>query len=154
KTAIEEEIQERTRRSEELRVVSDDLRRDLALLQSQLAVLEERRSTVARELTIFGEQSADLERRAKEAEMQIQQAGEQQEQTFVMIEWLDGTRGDLVQHCESRDTVISEKTSALEELRHELHDAEAKWDETRALLDSWKDRHTALEIQKTQVESD
>ena len=154
KTAIEEEIQERTRRSEELRVVSDDLRRDLALLQSQLAVLEERRSTVARELTIFGEQSADLERRAKEAEMQIQQAGEQQEQTCVMIESLDATRGDLVQQRESLDTVISEKTSALEELRHELHDAEAKWDETRALLDSWKDRHTALEIQKTQVESD
>jgi chromosome segregation protein len=31
---------------------------------------------------------------------------------------------------------------------------ETKWDEARALLDSWKDRHNALEIEKTQVESD
>src|SRR5207245_355659 len=43
---------------------------------------------------------------------------------------------------------------ALEELRRELHDSESNWDETRALLDSWKDRHNALEIEKTQVESD
>jgi chromosome segregation protein len=154
KMAIEEEIQLRTRRSEELRVVSDDVQRDLAGLQSQLAVLQERRSTVARELTVLGEQAADLERRAKEAEMQIQQAGEQQEQTCETIESLDATRGDLVQRRELLDAAITEKTSNLEELRRELHEAEAKWDETRAMLDSWKDRHTALEIQKTQVESD
>src|SRR5262249_48887164 len=149
KIAIEEEIQLRTRRSEELRVVSDDLQRDLAGLQSQLAVLQERRSTVARELTVLGEQAADLERRAKEAEMQIQQAGEQQEQTCETIESLDAARGDLVRRRELLDAAIAEKTVSLEELRRELHEAEAKWDETRALLDSWKDRHTALEIQKT-----
>src|SRR5262249_14045298 len=78
----------------------------------------------------------------------------QQEQTCVTIESLDATRGEIVQQRESLDAVITEKTGALEELRRELHDAEAKWDETRALLDSWKDRHTALELQKTQVESD
>src|SRR5207249_11786404 len=51
-------------------------------------------------------------------------------------------------------SAIVENNNVLEELRRELHQAEAKWDETRALLDSWKDRHTALEIEKTQVESD
>ena len=37
---------------------------------------------------------------------------------------------------------------------YKLHEAEARWDETRGLLDSWKDRHNALEIEKTQVDSD
>jgi len=52
------------------------------------------------------------------------------------------------------DAAIAENNNVLEELRRELHQAEANWDETRALLDSWKDRHNALEIEKTQIESD
>src|SRR5204863_8894744 len=89
KAAIEEEIQFRSHRSEELRIENDNLRRELAALQSQLAVLQERRSTVARELTALGQQAADLERRASQAEMQIQQAGEQQDQTRLAIESLE-----------------------------------------------------------------
>jgi chromosome segregation protein len=154
KTAIEEEIQLRTQRSEELRIAIDNSRRDLSGFEAQLAVLQERRSTVARELAALGEQAADLERRAGEAEMQIQQAGDQQEQTCVTIESLDAVRDDFVQQQEALDLAIVENTGTLEEFRRELHEAEAKWDERRALLDTWKDRHTALEIQKTQVESD
>ena len=154
KAGIEDEIQSRSRRSEELRIANDDLRRDLAGLQSQLAVLQERRSTVARELDTLGQQAADLERRANQAEMQIQQAAEQQEQTRVTIGSLEITRRGLVQERDALDSAIVENNNVLEELRRELHQAEAKWDETRALLDSWKDRHNALEIEKTQVESD
>ena len=62
KASIEEEMQLRSRRSEELRLANDDLRRDLAGLQSQLAVLQERRSTVARELAMLAQQAADLGR--------------------------------------------------------------------------------------------
>jgi chromosome segregation protein len=67
---------------------------------------------------------------------------------------LDAVRGDFVQQQDALDAAIVENTGTLEEFRRELHEAEAKWDERRALLDTWKDRHTALEIQKTQVESD
>ena len=154
KATIEAEIQSRSRRSEELRTETDMLQRDLAGLQSQLAVLHERRSTVTRELAILGQQAADLDRRAKEAEAQIQQAGEQQEQTRATIQTLEVTRSGLIEERDQLDTAIGHYTMTLEELRRELHDAEAKWDESRALLDSWKDRHNALEIEKTQVDSD
>jgi chromosome segregation protein len=154
KAAIEEEIQMRSRRSQELRVETDNLRRDLAGLQSQQAVLQERRSTIARELTSLGQQAADLERRSTGAETQMQQAAEQQEQTRSTIESLEVTRAGLAEQRDMLDAAIAQLTRALEELRRELHEAEAKWDETRATLDSWKDRYNALEIEKTQVESD
>jgi chromosome segregation protein len=154
KTVIEEEIQFCTRRSEELQLANETLRRDLAGLQSQQAVLQERRSTVARELAALGQQAADLERRAGESEMQIQQASDQQEQTRVTIESLEESRSVLVRERDELDAAITAQTSALEDLRRELHEAEARWDGTRSLLDSWKDRHNALEIERTQVESD
>jgi chromosome segregation protein len=154
KAAIDDEIQTRSRHSEELRIENDNLRRDLAGLQSQLAVLQERRSTVARELTALGQQAADLESRANQAGVQIQQAGEQQDETRASIESLEVTRARLAEERDALDASIARTAAALEELRRELQEAEAKWDETRALLDSWKDRHTALEIEKTQVESD
>jgi chromosome segregation protein len=153
-TAIEEDIQIRGRRSEELRFANDQLRRDLAGLQSQFAVLEERRSTVARDLNTLAQQAADLSQRASQAEAQIQQANEQQEQTRSTIAALEVTRNGLVEEREALDAEIAGATNSLEEVRNELHEAEAKWDETRGLLDSWKDRNNALEIERTQVESD
>jgi chromosome segregation protein len=154
KQAIDEEMQSRSRHSEELRIETDNLRRDLAGLQSQLAVLQERRSTVARELTALAQQAADLQRRSTEAAGQIQQAQDQQVQTQVTIEDLEVTRTGLVEERDELDSSIAVTTTALDELRRELHEAESRWDETRALLDSWKDRHNALEIEKTQIESD
>jgi chromosome segregation protein len=154
KAAVEEEVQSRSRHSEELRVANDDLRRELATLQSQLAVLQERRSTVSRELTVLQQQAADLRGRSSQAELQIQQAGEQQEQTRTSIEVLEETRLGLIEERDTLDIAIAESTAALDSMRRELHESEAKWDETRGLLDSWKDRHNALEIEKTQVESD
>src|SRR5262249_45980537 len=63
-------------------------------------------------------------------------------------------RFEFEREREVLDGEIAEAATRLEEMRHELHQTEAKWDETRSLLDSWKDRHNALEIEKTQVESD
>jgi chromosome segregation protein len=154
KAAIEEEVQVRSRRSDELRAEVDNLRHILSGLQSKLAVLQERRSTVARELNSLVQQAADLERRSSQASAQIGQAQEQQEQTRETIESLEVTRAGLSEERNSLDAVIAQTTAALDELRRELHEAEAKWDETRALLDTWKDRHNALEIERTQVESD
>jgi chromosome segregation protein len=140
----------RSRHSEELQIESDNLRRDLAVCSP--AVLQERRS-VARATTLV-QQAADLENRANHAGMQIQQAAEQQDQTRSAIESLETIRAGLAEERETLDASITQTAAALEDLRRELQQAESKWDETRALLDSWKDRHTALEIAKTQVESD
>src|SRR5262249_52073242 len=120
----------------------------------QLAVLDERRSTVARELTILGRQAEDLESRAVEAERQILEAGNQQEETRQMIESLELTRAGLASERVELDRAIAQAADALAGLRDQLRGAEAKWDESRGLLDSWKDRHNALEIEKTQVDSD
>ena len=154
KTGLEQEIQTRSRQSEELHTQTQNLQHNLAGHQSQLAVLQERRSTVAREIAGLAQQAGDLESRAKEAELQIRQAGEQQEETRAMIESLDLVRGRLIEERDQTDSDIAQTTLAVEELRRELHDAEGKWDENRSLLDSWKDRYNALEIEKTQVDSD
>jgi chromosome segregation protein len=152
--AVEQEIQLRSRHSEELRAAYDDLRRELAAFESQLAVLEERRSTIARELAALSHQRADLEERTRQAEFHIRQAFEQQEETRATIQSLETARSRLIEDRDLLDAAIAENAGVLEELRRELHDAETNWDQARALLDSWKDRHNALEIEKAQVESD
>ena len=63
-------------------------------------------------------------------------------------------RAEIGQPSDFQHGIADGSTAVLDELRRELHEAESKWDETRALLDSWKDRHNALEIEKTQIESD
>ena len=82
------------------------------------------------------------------------QATQQQEETRAAIVSLEENRRELALERERLDQSILMASTALEELRRELSEAEAKWDESRALLDTWKDRHTALEIEKTQVDSD
>ncbi len=152
--AIEANIEEYSRQSEKLRFEADRLLRDLAGLQSQLAVLEERRLAGLREMTVLEEQEIDLDGRTKHAELQIQYAGEQQDETRATIQSLEVACAELIEERGRLDAVIAENMAALEELRRELHGAETQWDENRALLDSWKDRHNALEIQRAEVDSD
>ena len=154
KSSVEAGIQTRLRKSETLRSENELLQRDLAEVQSSLAVLEERRSTAIRESNALRQRAADLEQRGQRAETQIQQAGEQQDQTQAAIRSLDETRYELVRERDRLVEAISAAASNLEELRRVLHETETGWDESRKLLDSWKDRHNALEIEKTQVDSD
>jgi len=154
KVEVENDIRGRSERSELLRGDIENVRRDLSDFQSRLAVLEERRSTVSREITGLRNQAKDLAERASRADLQIRQADEQQEQTHATIRTLDDSRAELERERERLSLSIAEGAAQLETLRRELHDTETKWDETRSLLDSWKDRHNALEIEKTQVESD
>src|SRR5439155_16977980 len=86
-------------------------------------------------------------------ETQLQQSVEQQEQTRETIRSLEDKRRELLQERDRLDETILSATGGLEQLRGELHEAESNWDQTRALLDCWKDRHNALEIEKTQVDS-
>src|SRR5439155_5089200 len=115
---------------------------------------EERRSAVSRELTVLRDQEISLSSRAQDADSQIQEAREQQEQARGTIESLDLTRAQLADERGRLDAAIAESMTALEGLRCELHDTETKWDEHRGFLDSWKDRHNALEIQRTEVDSE
>ena len=154
KNVIEKGIGAHSRSSEELTAGIENLRRDFAGLQSQLAVLEERASTIRREIDTLSHQARDLEERAGRAEAQILQAAQQQEETRAAIVSLEESRRELALERERLDQSILTATTALEELRRELSEAEAKWDESRALLDTWKDRHNALEIEKIQVDSD
>lgn len=154
KTSIEQEIHWRAQTSEELRLRSEALGRDFAAQQSNLAVLEERRSGVMRELDSLRQNAAELEDRNARAERQIRQAVEQQEQTRTAICDLEETRAELLRERERLDQAIWAAGLRLEDLRRELHETETKWDQARGLLDTWKDRHNALEIEKTQVDSD
>ncbi len=154
KTAVEGEIRSHLEQTEQLRLESEHLRRDVSELQSKLAVLDERRSTVIREINSLKQQATELDARAKRAELQIQQADEQQDQTLAMVRNLEESKFEFERESEKLQVSITEAATLLEGLRRELHETETKWDEARALLDSWKDRHNALEIEKTQVESD
>jgi chromosome segregation protein len=154
KRTVEEDIRNRLAQAEQLRLDSDNVRRDLAELQSRIAVFEERRSSMLRELHLLRQRGVELDDRSKRAERQIQQAEEQQDQTEAVIRNLDETRYELERERQTLDASINEMATRFEELRQDLHESETKWDEARGLLDTWKDRHKALEIEKTQVDSD
>lgn len=154
KSAIEEETLIRVKSSEQLLQDVEAKRRDFAGLQSQLAVLEERRSTITRELNSLRQQAVNLEEQVKRAERNIEQADQQQHEARTTIEELAAARIDLISERDRLDAELAETTSGLDLLRQELQESEAKWDEKRGLLDSWKDRHNALEIERTQVDSD
>src|SRR5438552_18385100 len=66
KTAIEAEIRDHMRQNEELRGEAENLQRDLAGLQSELAVVAEGRSAVPRDLTARRDQEISLDSRAKD----------------------------------------------------------------------------------------
>jgi chromosome segregation protein len=154
KLAINEEIQARQRRSEDLRLQSDTFARNLAGHQSSMAVLQERRSTVLREINTLRQRQTDLEERIARADRQTTQAQEQQDQMRETIGGLEKMRIQLTAERDRLTETIAAAGLRLEELRRELHESETRWDETRGLLDAWKDRHNQLEIEKTQVDSD
>ena len=152
--AILQEITLRSVRSESLVGDIETKRRELGEVQARMAVLEERRSAIVREMTALQQQARELEERRDRAAQQVQQAEEQQTQSRAAIESLDVARQELLAEHDRLNKRIAEITASLEELRGELHGAEQKWDESRAALDEWKDRHTALEIERTKVDSD
>ena len=154
KSAMDAEIAQHASRNESLRAEIESQQRELSEVQSRLAVLEERRSTAVRELNALMQQSSELEERARRAVQQIADADHQQSETRVSIENLGETLKQLVLERDHLSAAIVEMATRLEELRHGLKEAEFDWDQTRAYLDTWKDRHTALEIEKTQVDSD
>ncbi len=154
KEAILEEISSRSVHSESLAMDIDTSRRELGEIQSRLAVLEERRSTISREIASLQQKAVELEDRGRRAVEQILQADEQQALAGSQIESLEEARRTLLSERERLNQVILEVLSMIEQLRAELHESEQKWDESRSTLDAWKDRHTALEIERTKVDSD
>ena len=78
----------RAERSESLAAEIESKRRELGEIQSHLAVLEERRSAIVREMTALQQQARNCEERSDRAAQQIQQAEEQQTQSRAAIEAL------------------------------------------------------------------
>ena len=154
KSAIEREIADRSARSETLAAEIEGKRRELAEIQSRLAVFEERRLSIAREMTTLEQQAREFQNRNEHAGQQIQQAQEQQTQSRANMESLEASKHELTAEIAQLSQNITSITAALEALRGELHGAEQMWDESRSALDAWKDRHTALEIERTKVDSD
>lgn len=152
--ALDGDIAQHMSKAESLRMEIENHRHGLGEIQSQLAVLEERRSSTVRELNALRQQAADLEERGRRAIQQIGEAEQQQAETRHSITALGETVQMLVIERDKLSVSIVEMAARLEEFRHGLRQAEFQWDETRELLDTWKDRHTALEIEKTQVDSD
>ena len=154
KEAILQELGQRSDRSESLARDIETRRHDLGEIQARLAVLEERRSAVMREMSVLQQQAKELQERSDRAGLQIQQAEEQQALSRTAIENMEVARQELLTEYERLNAQITEITATLEGLRIELHAAEQQWDESRAGLDAWKDRHNALEIERTRVDSD
>jgi chromosome segregation protein len=154
KETILQEIGQRTERSESLAADIEARRHELGEVQARLAVLEERRSSVAREIAALQQQAKELQDRSDRAGQQIRQAEEQQSQSRLAVQGMETTRQELLAEHDRLNQKIAEITAILERLRDELHEAERKWDESRAALDAWKDRHNALEIERTKVDSD
>jgi chromosome segregation protein len=154
RNAIDQEIAERTTRSASLAGDIENKRRETAEVQARLAVFDERRQSLVRDMNTLQQQAGELQQRSEHAAQQIQQAEEQQTQSRAAIESLEATRAELIAETDRLNQKITETTARLESLRQELHDAEQKWDESRSALDAWKDRHTALEIERTKVDSD
>jgi chromosome segregation protein len=154
RNAIEGEISGRTGRSEALGSEIENKRREAADIQARLAVFDERRNSILREMTALQQQAVEFQQRNEHAGHQIQQAEEQQTQSRATIESLEASRQELLSETERLNQKIAEWTATLDTLREELHNAEQNWDESRSALDAWKDRHTALEIERTKVDSD
>jgi chromosome segregation protein len=154
KNSLDVEIAQHSSRTESLRVEIENHRLQLAEIQSRLAVMEERRTAAGRELNVLRQQAADLEERGRRAVQQIEEATLQQGETRLSIESLGETMSRLAEERDRLNLAIVEVSARVDELRLGLKESEFQWDETRGLLDTWKDRHTALEIEKTQVDSD
>jgi chromosome segregation protein len=154
KNSLDAEIAQHSSRTESLRVEIENHRLQLAEIQSRLAVMEERRTAAGRELNVLRQQAADLEERGRRAVQQIEEATLQQGETRLSIESLGETMSRLAEERDRLNLAIVEVSARVDELRLGLKESEFQWDETRGLLDTWKDRHTALEIEKTQVDSD
>jgi chromosome segregation protein len=154
KVSIEEEIVSRRGAAEQLRGQADAERRELGRMQSELAVLEERRAATARSIAALGHEIAALSNRRDEASRQILLADGQQDQARATIQGLEESRAGLAAERERLSLALEEINVALDTLREALGNAETRWDEARAMLDGWKDRHNALEIERTQIESD
>jgi chromosome segregation protein len=152
--AIEREILQRLGYSESLTGEIDANRRELGEIQAHLAVFDERRSAITRDLASLEQQAREIQEKSGRAAQQIEQAVEQQAQSAASVESLETLRMNLLAEVDRLNQKIAGVTAELGTLRDELHGAERQWDESRSALDAWKDRHNALEIERTKVDSD
>ena len=154
KRTIEGELKTRAANSESLREESEREAAKLTDLRSSLAVLEERNESQGRDLALVRERTAELEERHRHTEDQISASAEQKATALSSIESAEESRKELVKLRDDLDRRIEAGVERLDGLRKELHDAEARWDDARIEMDSFKDKHNEREIEKNQIDSD
>ena len=154
KKAMDEETERRVSESQQLREDAEQQSSAVADLRSRLAVLEERKETLSRDVAALKSQATELEARHRQVEKQIEAAASQKSDAFASIKADEVRRDDLATQGEEIERQISRVLGHLEELRRDLHQAESDWDQARAALDSWKDRHNQLDIEKTGIDAD
>ena len=116
KEAILQEITQRSVHTETLAGSIDSKRHESGEIQARLAVLEERRSSIEREIGALQQQARELEERNDRAAQQIQQAEDQQTQSRAAIETLDVARQELLAERDRLSQQIAEITATLEGL--------------------------------------
>ncbi len=154
KTATDEQLQVQSADSERLRSELETQSLAVAELRSQLAVLEERKEAFVRDIAALRAQEAELKARCRQVEEQFEDAEEQKSTAQASIEADQLRRDELGIRVEELQDQTSKVLDGLETLRNNLREAETGWDEVRAALDGWKDRHNQLDIEKTQIDAD
>ncbi len=154
KVAIDDELRTRSRKSEELWEKSEELGAQVGEFRSRVAVLEERNQTLLRAQAVLGARARELEERGARADRQIEHTKSQRLDALKSIDAGESARHDCQRKKDELDRLIASAAGRLETLRQELHEAESGWDEARAELDGWKDKHNEIEIERTQVDSD
>ena len=154
KSAIDEQLQIQSEESGRLRSDLETQSLAVAEFRSQLAVLEERKEALSRDIAALRVQESDLEARCRQVEEQIEGTGAQKTVALASIEADQLRQEELGVRVEELQDQISGVLGGLETLRSNLHQAETGWDEARAVLDGWKDRHNQLDIEKTQIDAD
>ena len=154
KSAIDEQLQIQISEGERLRRDIETQTIAAAELKSHLAVLEERKEALARNVTVLQAQKGELESRCREIEDQVEGTAEQKTTALSSIEADQLRKEELGILVEKLQDQITKVLNGLETLRKSLREAETGWDEVRAALDGWKDRHNQLDIEKTQIDAD
>jgi chromosome segregation protein len=154
KMEIDRELAERGETSSQLREAAETQAAVVAEHRSRLAVMDERKETIERDLAGLRAQAEELGIRHGRVEAQIELAGAQKSEAVRSIADSTDRREDLTSKVAQIQAKITEVLASLETSRENLHTAEAAWDEARLAHDEWKDSFNKLQIERTEIDSD
>ncbi len=154
KAAIDQELQVRGQSSIQFREAAEKQAAAVAELGSRLAVTEERKETLVRDLAGLQAQAEELQTRRLRIEEQIEAAASQKSDAVRSISEDKNLRESLTHKRAALQVTIESSIAEAGQLRQNLNLAESAWDEARQEHDFWKDRSNTLQIERTEIESE